>query len=241
MLKRACRGPSDGICSIQERTVWVTEKKHETRSWLVFGGNNAYVEVWEQRSGNHTAFFGRVAENNKKVRGRVGDSSSKTDLTFDRSMLALTEHASYPPSQQCPLSVSTGVYRVRGLDETSASVTDGTYEPLHGVTGHMRWQHDGDSSSSSSSASDSSTWGRKRDRMHEQYAVSSGYRHRKFRREQDRNNCGVFHFEHGKYVEDHCALRRHRFEDRGMIMIDSCRGGVPPECDCKNGVCSEMK
>jgi hypothetical protein len=183
MIKRACRGPADGICSIQERTVWVTQKKHDARSWLVFGGNNAYVEVWEQRSGNHTAFFGRVAENNKKVRGRVGDSSSKSDLTFDRSMLALTELASYPAAQQCALSVSTGVYRVRGLDETSASLAAGTFEPLHGVTGHMRWRHDNEhsdsdasssSSSSSSSLSATSSWSdRKRDRMHEQYGVSS--------------------------------------------------------------------
>jgi len=291
LLKKPCRGPADGICSIQERTVWVTEKKHDERSWLVFGGNNAYIETFIQDNGNRTAYFGRFSENNKAPRGRVGDTSSKTDLTFDRSMLALTELASYPAGQECPIASGTGFYRVRGLDETSATLTDGTYEPLHGVASHRRWGHGSSSSSSSSSdrsssssdrsssssdrssssSSSSSDWERKRAEkssnvafstessgsddtetgtehdevetisLSEKFEVSSDYRHRKYHRESSKLNCGVMRFHGGKFVEDHCEARRHRFESRGMVMIDSCRGGIPPECDCDGSDCSEKK
>jgi hypothetical protein len=114
LLKKPCRGPSDGICSIQERTVWVNEKKHDTRSWFVFGGNDAYVETSISFPNVRTQYFGRVSVNDKSFHSRSSSSeasSTSSSLTFDDSLLAFTEYASYPPGRQCTLLEGTGFYR----------------------------------------------------------------------------------------------------------------------------------
>ena len=76
------RAQADGICSIQERTVWTGRNDFGGRSWLVFGGNDAYVETHIDYHGRRSNYFGRVALNNKRVHSSDStwsDSSSSGD------------------------------------------------------------------------------------------------------------------------------------------------------------------
>merc|ERR1712169_41362 len=78
LLKKPCRGPADGICSIQERTVWTGKDDEGARSWFVFGGNDAYVETHITATGERTSFFGRIALNDKRQKGYSASSSSSS-------------------------------------------------------------------------------------------------------------------------------------------------------------------
>jgi len=244
LLKKPCRGPSDGICSIQERTVWVNNKKREMRSWFVFGGNDAYIETSVSFPNVRTQYFGRVAVNDKSFHSRSTSSeasSTSSSLTFDDSLLAFTEYASFPPGKQCPLLEGTGFYRVKGLELTSETLTDGTYSPLHGVNSRIHY-------ASSSSTSDYEQK-KKRDvdgrdkRLSTESSVGNSYDERVYHRDSSKNNCGVLDFGEHEFVEDRCEARKHRLADRGLVGIDSCRGGVPPECTCDSDHtdCSEKK
>jgi len=260
LLKKPCRGPSDGICSIQERTVWVGEKRHDARSWFVFGGNNAYIETAISFPNVHTQYFGRVAVNDKSFHSRSSTSeasSTSSSLTFDDSMIAFTELASFPPGKECPLLQNTGIYRVKGLELTSTTLTDGTYSPLHGVNSRIHYSSstsssdielkkreiasdDSSSSSSSSSSSDSSSY---KERLSTESSVGNSYDERVYHRSSSKNNCGVLDFGEHQFVEDECDARKHRLSNRGLVGVDSCRGGVPPECTCNTDRtdCSEKK
>ena len=112
LLKKPCRGPADGICSIQERTVWAGEPKYGSRSWFVFGANDAYVETVIENFGREVSQrFGRVSLNDKSTREVSSSSSTSTELTFDDTLIAFTELASFPPGRHCPINGATGFYR----------------------------------------------------------------------------------------------------------------------------------
>jgi hypothetical protein len=347
--KRPCRGPADAVCNIQERTVFTGKREDGSRSWFVFGGNDAYVETAIDADGDRTSYFGRFAVNDKDVSSSSSSShssssssssseTSSSDIkTFSESMIAFTEFASDPVDRQCPLSVSTGFYHARGLDLSNDHPTEGTFEALHGVyershrihrdgssstwepldhvdarsdgllietdvddddddsisspwhlerqharrkpsayaknqrqatttssssdsstTEHeidadetssslssVDWAHFGsssDSSSHSDSSDSSSSSDRKRgykyikhhklQRAHKYDTVDSEYHGRSYRRAAAKNNCGIITIWSEKFDADPCEARLARLSTLTIVGIDSCRGGVPPECTC---------
>merc|ERR1712169_71593 len=138
LLKKPCRGPADGICSIQERTVW-TGKNGDAREWFVFGGNDAYVETAIAADGARTSYFGRVALNDKRTKHSSSSTSDDDDteqsyeVTFGNSLLGLNELGSDGAAEGCGLRQSAALYHARGLELTSDELTEGTYSALHGV------------------------------------------------------------------------------------------------------------
>ena len=105
---------------------------------------------------------------------------------------------------------------MKGLELTSDELTEGTYSKVHSEKSRKREIASSESSSDSESSTLSST--------------SHELSDRTYSRSSSNNNCGVIEFEKSKFAEDQCELRLERLTRRSLVMVDSCRGGTPPEC-----------